>query len=109
MDKPEISLEKEQDWIRKYRAALDAPAGTESRLQGFSGLLGKAVGMLRAGLDAIRRTASAAKAAATAPAPGEDAETQAMSAPVQPIGQLTKKRRPQKLRVVEQRNEDKAS
>ena len=47
------STEKEQDWIQKYRAALDVTSATESRMKSMCATFGKVAGILSYAMRSI--------------------------------------------------------
>jgi hypothetical protein len=59
------STEKEQDWIQKYRAALDVESGKESLIKAVSATFTKIVGILSFGMRFILRKRAGAPPNAT--------------------------------------------
>jgi hypothetical protein len=54
MDTDTVSTaEKDQEWIQKYRAALDLPSGTESRMKSVYATFRKVAGILSVGMRSI--------------------------------------------------------
>jgi hypothetical protein len=47
------STEKEQDWIQKYRAALDVTSRTESRMKAVHSTFSKVAGIISFGMRSI--------------------------------------------------------
>jgi hypothetical protein len=61
------STNNEQDWIQKYRAALDMPSGSESRMKALRATFSKVAGILSSGIRSILKTQAIAPPVSPAP------------------------------------------
>jgi hypothetical protein len=83
MDMEKVSsTEREQDWIQKYRAALDLPSGTESLVKAVCAPFRRVAGILRFGMHSIlKKRAGTPQSAGVSKQPAEEGLVQTPTMP----------------------------
>ena len=76
------STSNEQDWIQKYRAALDMPSGSESRMKALRATFSKVAAILSSGIRSILKTQAIAPP--VSPVPKQPTEAGLVQTPMIP-------------------------